>query len=284
MLLAFLIGLSFASTLMLVYVMSKSRRHVQLMQMQSSVIKKQVQELEESNQQLAFLNQEKIQLLSLVSHDLKGPFNRIFALAQLMNMANENLNQDQKELLGKIHQVSVDALNMIRNLLDTRRLDEKRIELALGKLDFANVVNSFVKHYRSLAEKKNIEIHLQVVGDTIIHSDKNYLGRVVENMLSNAVKFSDEKKKIECTLTRKDGVIEFSVKDEGPGFSLEDKQKMFQRFQPLTARPTGGETSTGLGLFLIKSIAEKMGGKIILESANGQGSKFTLELPVQKTI
>lgn len=284
MLEVFLIGLAFASVLIAIYVLSKSRKHVQMMQLQSQVIKRQVQELELSNQQLAFLNQEKIQLLSLVSHDLKGPFNRIFALVQLMNMGNENLTEDQKELLGKIHQVSVDALNMVRNLLDARKLDEKRVEFVNTKLEFANVVKSFVKHYQSIAEKKGITLDLKVSGETVLIADKNYLGRVVENMLSNAVKFSPEKKKIECELLRTSSSIEFSVKDEGPGFSVEDKHKLFQRFQPLTARPTGGESSTGLGLFIIKSIAEKMEGKIILESDLGSGSKFILRLPVKEII
>jgi signal transduction histidine kinase len=236
-------------------------------------------ELEDSNRQLGNLNQEKLQLIGLVSHDLKSPFNRIFALAQLMNMSNKNLTEDQKEYLGKIQQISVDGLSMVRNLLDSRRLDEQGIELKESALDFANVVTSLVKHYRSIAEKKKIEIELSISGETNIRGDKNYLSRIIENMLSNAIKFSTENKKVYCSLTRKKDCLEFSVKDEGPGISDIDKPKLFNRFQSLSAKPTSGESSTGLGLYIIKTIADKMGAQIFCESEEGKGAEFILHLP-----
>jgi len=249
------------------------------METQSKVIEKHMIELEESNRQLDNLNQEKLQLIGLVSHDLKGPFNRIFALAQLMNMSNANLSEDQKEYLGKIQQISIDGLSMVRNLLDSRRLDEKGIELKIGDLDFANVVTSLVKHYKSIAEKKKIEITLDISGDANIRGDKNYLSRIVENLLSNAVKFSPPDTRIHCTLARKNDSLDFSVKDEGPGISDEDKPKLFQRFQSLSAKPTSGESSTGLGLFIIKTIADKMGADVFCGSELGKGAEFTLRLP-----
>jgi signal transduction histidine kinase len=168
---------------------------------------------------------------------------------------------------------------MVRNLLDSRKLDEKGIELKEGILDFANVATSLVKHYRSIAEKKKIEIDLNISGETTIRGDKNYLSRIIENLLSNAIKFSGADTKIHCSLIRKDDCLEFSVKDEGPGISDEDKPKLFQRFQSLSAKPTSGESSTGLGLFIIKTIAEKMGADILCVSEAGKGAEFILRLP-----
>src|SRR5258706_12815811 len=239
-----LIAFLLATVLAVFYALMKTRKDAISMETQSRVIEKHMLELEDSNRQLDNLNQEKLQLIGLVSHDLKGPFNRIFALVQLMNMSSKDMTEDQIEYLGKIQQISIDGLSMVRNLLDSRRLDEKGIELKEGVLDFANVVTSLVKHYRSIAEKKKIEVDLDISGETTIRGDKNYLSRIIENLLSNALKFSSENTKIYCALTRQNDSLEFSVKDEGPGISAEDKPKLFQRFQSLSAKPTSGESST----------------------------------------
>ncbi len=273
------IGFLLTAVLAVFYALMRTRKDAQLMEMQSQIIEQHMHELEESNQELEDLNQEKSQLIGLVSHDLKGPFNRIFALVQLMNMSKGNLTDDQKEYLGKIQQISVDGLSMVRNLLDSRKFDETEIELKEGKLDFAHVVTSLVKHYETIAEKKKIEVELTLSGDTNIRGDKTFLGRIVENLLSNAIKFSPENKRIYCALVRKNNSIEFSVNDEGPGISKEDQQKLFQRFHSLSAKPTGGESSTGLGLFIAKTIIDKMGAEIFCESEIGRGTKFVLRLP-----
>src|SRR5258708_9743137 len=273
------IGFLLAAVLAVFYGLMRTRKDAQLMEMQSQIIEQHMHELEESNQELEDLNQEKSQLIGLVSHDLKGPFNRIFALVQLMNMSKGNLTDDQKEYLGKIQQISVDGLSMVRNLLDRRKFDETGIELKEGKVDFAHVVTSLVKHYETIAEKKKIKIELTLSGDTNIRGDKTFLGRIVENLLSNAVKFSPENKRIDCVLVRKNNSIEFSFNDEGPSLSKKYNQELFQRFHSLSARPTGGESSTRLGLFIAKTIIDKMGAEIFCESELGPAAKFVLRIP-----
>lgn len=250
-----------------------------LMKLQSQEIQKQIKELEQRNDDLQKLNQEKVQLISLVSHDLKGPFNRIFALTQLMNSSSENFSKEQKEYLGKIHQIAVDGLGMVRNILDSRKLDDKVVEPNQVEFDLSIFVSSIVKNYQTLAEKKKIEMVFEQGGPILIKADKLYLGRAIENLLSNAVKFSPENKKIFVCLGSSSQSIEFSVKDEGPGISNEDQLKLFQRFQQLTAQPTGGESSSGLGLFIVKTIVDKMGGEVLCESEIGHGAKFILRLP-----
>jgi signal transduction histidine kinase len=280
MLEAIVIGLLMAVVLVILSrALVKTRRQSKLMRLQSEEIQKHVLQIEQRNEELIKLNREKLQIVSLVSHDLKGPFNRIFALIQLMNLGKSNLTDDQKEYLDKIHQIAADGLGMIRNLLDHRRLEDKGIELNEVALDFNSLVISLIKNYRSIAEKKNIEIEFQTVGPIQIKADKLYLSRVIENLLSNAIKFSADHKKIFVELSSLEDQIELTIKDEGPGISEEDQAKLFQRFQKLTARPTGGESSTGLGLFIVKTILEKLGGTIVCKSKLGEGAAFIVRLP-----
>lgn len=257
----------------------KTKRQAKSMQLQSHEIQKHFKELEQRNKELQKVNQEKIQIISLVSHDLKGPFNRIFALTQLMSLSQENLTIEQKEFLAKIHQITADGLGMVRNLLDSRKLDDKGIELNVGGFDFTELVSSLVKNYSAVAQKKKIEIVFDSGGPITMEADKLYVGRVIENLLSNAVKFSQEEKKILIRLRDVENSIELSIKDEGPGISVEDQRKLFQRFQQLSAQPTGGESSSGLGLFIVKTIVDKIGGEIFCQSNLGEGACFTVRLP-----
>lgn len=253
-------------------------RQRQAMILQSQEIQKQLRELEQNNRALQELNSEKQQIIGVVSHDLKGPFNRIFALSQLMSMTGDNLRADQKEYLGKIHQIVADGLSMVRNLLDNRRLEDRGIELNPEPLNITAVVVNLVKQYQSLAEKKQIRINFNQTEAIPAKADKIYLSRVFENLLSNAIKFSPAGKQIHVTISDEGTSVEVSVKDEGPGILAEDQKKLFQKFQKLAARPTAGESSTGLGLFIVKTFIEKMGGTIRCESEEGKGAKFTVSI------
>jgi len=249
-----------------------------LILVQSREIKRQIQEQEKRNKQVGDLVHEKQQLIGLVSHDLKGPFNRIFALIQLLEITNENLTPDQLEYLGKMHQIVADGLGMIRNLLDNRRLEDQGIDLAFEPLNLSNVLGSLVKNYRTLSEKKNIPIHFEAPEEAVVLADKLYVYRIFENLISNALKFSPEKRKIYVTIEEIDSKIEIKVKDEGPGISEEDQKKLYQKFQRLSARPTGGESSTGLGLAIVKALVEKMGSELRCESELGAGTTFIIRM------
>jgi two-component system, sensor histidine kinase and response regulator len=254
----------------------KARNKVVLSQ--SRKIKNQNLELEKQNKDLITLDHEKQQMLSLVSHDLKGPFNRIFALVQLMSTTTENLTEDQKDYLGKIHQIVADGLGMIRNLLDSKRVEDEKIELTPKPLNVSSALFSLIKNYKTLAEKKKIHIHFENTEDVMMNIDKSYFMRIIENLLSNAMKFSDPGKNIRVELINREADVDVTVQDEGPGLSNEEQQKLFQKYQRLTPRPTGGESSTGLGLFIVRTIVSKMDGTIRCESEEGKGSKFTVTL------
>jgi len=270
----------FASLLLLVIMLQVRayyilKRQNKVISEQSEKIHTQYEELTTQHNQLQTLNNEKQQIIGVVSHDLKGPFNRIFALVQLLNMSGHNLTTDQQEYAGKIQQVAVDGLNMVRNLLDTRKVEDHMIEMELDRLNLDSFLFSFIKNYRSIAAKKKINIALDCPADLHIIVDRSFLNRIMDNLLSNAVKFSEPNTTVHVTVENGDDEARLSVKDEGPGISEEDHKKLYQKFQRLSAKPTAGESSTGLGLFIVKTLIEKMGGTIQCKSRLGEGAVFT---------
>ncbi len=267
-----------ASVVYMISAYRKSMRQNKLILEQSKEIQKQNLELENRNKLLQEFNIERQQIIGSVSHDLKGPFNRIFALIQLMSMSAENLNSEQKEYLGKIHQIVVDGLGMVRNLVDNRRLEDRGIDMRLEILNFSAVLSSLVKQYQSLAEKKNILINYSAPPSLSIQADKLYITRIFENLLSNAVKFSPSKTIVFVVVSDLEEEVEISIQDQGPGINAEDQKKLYLKFERLTPRPTGGESSTGLGLSIIKTLIEKMQGKIRYEERAGAGATFVVNL------
>ena len=269
-----------AASFLFVLMVALQIRVYRQLKKQARLVRLQQQRHERQKQLLEELISEKQQLISLVSHDLKGPFNRIFALIQLLSMTPDNLTGDQLNYIGKIHQISSDGLSMIRNLLDNRRLEDKGIDLLVENLNLSKLVSTLVKNYTALAEKKKITVFFEKSADIIMQSDKLTLNRIVENLLSNALKFSYPEKNIWITLSCSEMNCELKIIDQGPGIGKEDQTKLFQKYQRLAARPTAGESSTGLGLYLVKNMVEKLGGTVSYFGDVGRGSEFSIVLPL----
>jgi signal transduction histidine kinase len=225
------------------------------------------------------LDKEKQQIISIVSHDIKAPLNRVFALVQLLHLGEENLTTDQQQYLDKIHQVVADGLSMIRNLVDYRNLEYRTIEIHAEEININNFMINTVRNFKTLAGKKNINIHINAIGEAIIISDNLCLSRVADSLLSNAIKFSSEGKEIFVNVKSENNHVEISVRDEARGFTSDDMKKLFSKFQKLSAKPTSGESTTGLGLYIAKKMLDKINGKITCETKEGLGSTFTVILP-----
>ncbi|MBK8290015.1 MAG: ATP-binding protein [Flammeovirgaceae bacterium] len=112
----------------------------------------------------------------------------------------------------------------------------------------------------------------------MVVADKLYLYRIFENLISNALKFSPANKHIYTSIEEVENKIVVKVRDEGPGFTIEDQRQLYRKFQRLSARPTGGESSTGLGLSIVKALVEKMNGELICQSEEGNGATFIVKL------
>jgi signal transduction histidine kinase len=245
---------------------------------QKENIAKQNEDFILANQRLTQLNEEKNHLIGVVAHDLRNPLTSALSMSNLLQSDAENLEEDQKECLTLVVNSLTRMNSMIERILDVNVIEGKKLNINLIELDVACLVERVVKSFYQKAEYKKIHLEYNTTNCRLF-LDETYFLQVMENLISNAIKFSPNEKKISITLWRNEANYLISVKDEGPGLSEEDKKKLFGKYQKLSAQPTAGEKSTGLGLSIAKKYVEAMGGKIWCESELGKGATFLLEFP-----
>lgn len=226
------------------------------------------------------INDEKNTLMNIVAHDLKSPINRISGLVYILEMEG-NLNNIQLEYVRLMKESTRGGLALITDLLDVQAWEEQRENPVTSVFQFDEFLKEKVESFRVVAEAKRILIKVESKVDQKIVSEPNYLGRIVDNLVSNAVKFSRPDSTVEVKGTWKNGQLYVSVKDAGPGFTDDDQKQLFQKFKKLSARPTAGESSNGLGLAIVKILVDRLGGTIELKTAAGKGSEFLIRIPAE---
>ncbi len=230
------------------------------------------------NRELNELNNEKDSLMNIVAHDLKAPLNRITGLATLLEMEG-GLTARQREYLTMIKGATKSGSDLITDLLDVNFLNESAHKHASVSVNIKSLLETRIRYYQVSADLKSIKIDFSSEIQSEFHSVPDYLIRIVDNLISNAIKFSpsDSLIIIKCSVDKSKAII--SVRDAGPGFTEEDKQYLFQRFKKLSASPTGGESSNGLGLAIVKTLVDRLHGEIELKSSPGMGAEFIITIP-----
>lgn len=242
----------------------------------------QRKKLERRNVELLQLNQEKNEFLGIVSHDLKSPLTGILGFAQLLKHYRKDFSEVEiREFVEGVESNVKQMLDLIENLLDVNRLETGKMTFSLGKVDLGVYMFEALYRYRLEAETKKIRLHFDLPqGKYFVYADERAIRQVLDNMISNAIKYSFGEKNIYIDLTVIGEYIRCQVHDEGQGLTAEDKAQLFQKFARLSAKPTGGEHSTGLGLSIVKKLVEAMEGRVWAESdGKNRGSTFTVELP-----
>ncbi len=233
------------------------------------------------NKQLIAINDKKNNLVRILAHDLRSPLSQIISPAELLSSHSESLDEEDKALLFQIGEGARRINQMITKILDVDTLDKQQNLVLKEPVDVTGILMDLEKNYRPIAKRKDISLTFKNCNErNSINSDRMLLYLIIENLISNAIKFSPKKSNILVDVKCQDAHTTFGVHDEGPGFSEEDKKLLFQSFQKLSAQPTGGEESTGLGLSIVNKYVSELGGKVWLESNNGQGSSFFVRLPV----
>jgi signal transduction histidine kinase/ligand-binding sensor domain-containing protein len=239
-------------------------------------IVRQKREIEDNNQKLIELNNEKSSIIGIVAHDLKNPLTSAFTMANILKSESDNLDEEQVQCITVIEK-SINRMNdMINRLLDIRKIEDKISELKLEKVNLRKVIKDVNSNLSNEINRKQINLSIEAE-ELYAQVDPDYAIQVFENLLSNAIKFSPPQKEVKVILAKDNGKARAEIKDEGPGLTEEDKKKIFGKFQRLSAKPTGGEQSTGLGLSIVKKYVEAMNGKVWCESEQGKGANFIVE-------
>ncbi|MFD2562336.1 sensor histidine kinase [Aquimarina rubra] len=240
-------------------------------------VKERTAEVASQNEALIHLNKEKDMLVDMVAHDLRTPLHQMKGIIWLLDIPAMELTEDQAMYLNEINN-SVDRLtDMVGRILNTHALESNQVKLKNELIDLVALADDMTRRFLLTAKDKDIHIVVKAKeGSHVAELDKNYMIQVLENLLSNAIKFSEKGGKIQLHVYSEDNKAFMVVEDNGPGISEEDQKKLFGRFQRLSAQPTAGESSIGLGLSIVKKYVEAMQGEIHCESQLGVGTKFIM--------
>jgi signal transduction histidine kinase/ligand-binding sensor domain-containing protein len=277
--------------------------------------------LEKANIQLEYVNHEKNEFLGIAAHDLKNPLTGIMLSTNMIrNYRDRMTDDDRTDSLNKIYLSAERMFAIIRNLLDINAIDSGKFNFTLTAVDADAAASAIVDDYQSRAQTKQIQLHYECEVEhdhestettpahdpKIVRADGNALTEILENLVSNAVKYSPRGKNVYVRVrgssngsrttestTESNGnlnlngtsasasFVRIEVQDEGPGLSEEDQKYLFGRFVKLSARPTAGENSTGLGLSIVKKMVEAMDGRVWCETELGKGATFIVALPAE---
>ncbi|MBI3257948.1 MAG: PAS domain-containing protein [Ignavibacteriae bacterium] len=237
--------------------------------------------VEERTRELMMSIDEKDEILGIAAHDLRNPIGGILLQSGLIKMYCEKGRIDEaRNRIGEIEK-SVERMNdIITNLLNTHALESGKYTIELTSFDSQDLIKNAIDMFQEQALLRNIQIHWKKNSNMSIYADSKAFLDVIENLISNAIKYSPLEKNIWINTENENNKVRVSIKDEGPGITDEDKSKLFKKFARLSAKPTGGESSTGLGLSIVKKLVEAMHGNVWAESNKGEGATFIVELPV----
>jgi signal transduction histidine kinase len=257
------------------------QRQLKVLDEQAHEIASTNKDLEKRNAQLEELDKEKNEILGIVAHDLKNPISAVRGLADLIQTGFVEGEQTQ-EIAAQIAQTSDRMLELVKNLLDVSRLEQGAMEFHVVAFNVAPFVENSVWQYMAAAEAKDIRLRFESeesFGEPMILADEQALMQILDNLISNAVKYSPRGKSVTARVKALAESVRIEVQDEGPGITPEEMPLLFGKFARLSARPTGGEHSTGLGLSIVKKLVEAMNGRVWCESEPNKGARFIVEFP-----
>jgi signal transduction histidine kinase len=245
------------------------------------------EEILRQRDRLEELDRQKSEFLGIAAHDLKNPLNAVQGIAVLLS-ADERLPASQRmrpeereEFLSDVEDCSHQMLAIIDSLLETDALEGGRLKLAREPHALSDLVERAWRGLARTAEAKRITVSIRVPLHLRVMVDRDRFLRVLENLLSNAIKYSPPGGAILLQAVEGElpGRIVMALQDSGPGFSAADMPQLFGRYRKLSARPTAGESSSGLGLYIVYRLLELQGGTIAVISPPGQSAIFRIEVP-----
>lgn len=243
-------------------------------------IEQQQRNVENLNAELKEANSTKDKFFSIVAHDLKNPFNSLLVLSKLLLDDYETFtDEERKQFIQQIKSSAENTYSLLQNLLSWASTQLGKTVIIKEKIDIAKLSEEAITLLKPIAKNKKISLQLLINSNTIAYADKNMISTVLLNLVSNAVKFTPHKGRIEVKANDSNGHLEIEIHDNGIGISGENMDKLFKPDIKFHTMGTDKEKGTGLGLLLCKEFVEKNDGKLWVESEEGQGSSFYFSLP-----
>jgi signal transduction histidine kinase len=233
-------------------------------------------------------NAFKSEILGTVAHDLKNPLSVILGRTEMLSELVATQSASTEKIQSQISHIRDSAkrlTGMVDTLIADAMADALDISIRREQVDLAHLVREIVNNGRPLAERKQQSLRVSAPEKLVVNGDVDRMREAIDNILSNAIKYTPVGGEIEVAVAGEGDEAVVRVRDTGPGLSPEDLSRLFGRFQRLSAKPTGGETSTGLGLSIAKRIVDLHGGRISAEcTGSGAGTTFALVLPLDVSL
>ncbi|MDX1430002.1 MAG: HAMP domain-containing sensor histidine kinase, partial [Rhodothermales bacterium] len=292
---AFLIFIAVSGAVL--YLMTESHNMIRTRQLKAQNLKleKKVRErtnelmlqkstIEQTNMDLKKALEQNHEFIGIAAHDLRNPLTSLVGFSELLI---DNLDKAEpaefksksKDVLPIIHRAATTMHGVIQDMLDSQMVEGGADRLRPEDIDLVELMRTVINLNNSAARRKGITIRFNPRGIFRARVDVRGMQRALDNLVSNAIKYSPPSSGVDIGITHVDGAIRVCVEDEGPGLTLDDREKVFGKLQRLSAKPTGGETSTGLGLYIVRSIVELHDGRVGVNSEPGEGAEFWIEIP-----
>lgn len=227
------------------------------------------------------LERSKSELVAVASHQLRTPLTAMRGNAEmLIDESFGPVNLQQKELLEDVMSSIKRLIGMVNDMLDITKIEQGKLELVNKSVSLTDITNSVVEDLRAFAESRNVLIKIDLPEQLTVYVDESRTRQVLQNLIDNAIKYSKKPGNIEITARKSANFVELVLKDDGLGIPQVEQSKIFSRFYRASNVVNSGNSGSGLGLYVVRSIVSKLGGSIFFESEEGVGTTFFVTFPV----
>ena len=238
--------------------------------------------IQKQNEELQELNQTKDKFFSIIAHDLRNPFNAIYMMTEVLRRRVDDLCSDEaQQMIDLLYLSTKEIYELLDNLLTWSRLQRYKLEYLPDDINIKKLIENNLALYENIAKSKHIDMNYEVDEKLEMETDRNMLNTIIRNLLTNAIKFTNENGQILVSVDENDEFVIFSVKDTGIGMSEEELEKILTRSKVVSKMGTADERGTGIGLFLCMEFVEMLKGKMWIESEKGKGSTFFFTIKKQ---
>jgi K+-sensing histidine kinase KdpD len=236
--------------------------------------------LAEKQKMIDKLRNENEALLKIISHDIRAPFTQLFAMMQLLDLEEGDISDNQRHYFDRMYHSLASGMEMVKNLHDCRAIDKNNISVVSEDLQLVPFIEKIIQSFHKLANLKSISLKFEKGSlNPVIITDAYILEKIFSNIVSNAIKFPENGSQVIIKLEKRGSNIIIIFEDDGPGIPEDELPQVFDKYSKLSPKPSMGESTTGLGMYLAKYFVELIGGNIEAENVTDLGLRVKVLLP-----